>query len=60
MTTIAIIGAGFCGSTLAMHWLRCPPVRPLRLLLINRSGAMARGVAYGTRTLDHLLNVPAV
>ncbi len=59
MTTIAIIGAGFCGSTLAMHWLRCPPVRPLRLLLINRSGAMARGVAYGTRTLDHLLNVPA-
>jgi uncharacterized NAD(P)/FAD-binding protein YdhS len=59
MTTIAIIGAGFCGSMLAMHWLRCPPLRPLRLLLINRSGAMARGVAYGTRTLDHLLNVPA-
>ncbi|MBJ9677428.1 FAD/NAD(P)-binding protein [Burkholderia gladioli] len=59
MTTIAIIGAGFCGATLAMHWLRSPPVRPLRLLLINRSGAMARGVAYGTRTLDHLLNVPA-
>ena len=59
MTTIAIIGAGFCGSMLAMHWLRSPPVRPLRLLLINRSGAMARGVAYGTPTLDHLLNVPA-
>ncbi|ABC37618.1 FAD dependent oxidoreductase family protein [Burkholderia thailandensis USAMRU Malaysia  len=58
-TTVAIIGAGFCGATLAMHLLRRPPVRPMRVLLINRSGAMARGVAYGTRALSHLLNVPA-
>ncbi|KVD90477.1 hydroxyacylglutathione hydrolase [Burkholderia sp. ABCPW 14] len=58
-TTVAIIGAGFCGATLAMHLLRRPPVRPMRVLLINRSGAMARGVAYGTRALGHLLNVPA-
>ncbi|CAJ3240197.1 FAD/NAD(P)-binding protein [Burkholderia pseudomallei] len=58
-TTVAIIGAGFCGATLATHLLRRPPVRPMRVLLINRSGAMARGVAYGTRALGHLLNVPA-
>jgi uncharacterized NAD(P)/FAD-binding protein YdhS len=57
--TIAIIGVGFCGSTLAVHLLRRPPVTPLRILLINRSGTMARGVAYGTRAAAHVLNVPA-
>lgn len=59
MTTIAIIGAGFCGTALAVRLLREPPTLPLRLLLINRSGRMARGVAYGTRTQTHVLNVPA-
>ncbi|PCE22687.1 hydroxyacylglutathione hydrolase [Paraburkholderia acidicola] len=58
-TTVAIIGAGFCGATLATHLLRHPPTTPMRVLLINRSGAMARGVAYGTRVFSHLLNVPA-
>lgn len=55
MTTIAIISARFCGSTLAMYWLRCSPVQPLRLLLINQSEAMERGVAYGTRTLERAI-----
>lgn len=59
MTTIAIIGAGFCGTNLAIQLLRRPPVLPLQVVLINRSGLMARGVAYGTRTEDHVLNVPA-
>lgn len=59
MKTIAIVGAGFCGTTLAVHLLRRPPVKPLQVLLINRSGLLARGVAYGTRTAAHLLNVPA-
>lgn len=59
ISTIAIIGAGFCGSTLAVHLLRRPPVTPLRILLINKSGPLARGVAYGTRTAAHVLNVPA-
>lgn len=59
MTTIAIIGAGFCGTTLAVHLLRRPPTRPLSVVLINRSGLLARGVAYGTRTASHVLNVPA-
>jgi uncharacterized NAD(P)/FAD-binding protein YdhS len=27
--------------------------------MVNRSGAMARGVAYGTQSPNHLLNVPA-
>jgi uncharacterized NAD(P)/FAD-binding protein YdhS len=32
---------------------------PCRVVLINRSGPMARGVAYGTRSSRHVLNVPA-
>ncbi len=59
MTTIAIIGAGFCGTALAVRLLREPPTLPLKLLLINRSGRMARGVAYGTHIQTHVLNVPA-
>jgi uncharacterized NAD(P)/FAD-binding protein YdhS len=31
----------------------------LRVVLVNRSGAMARGVAYGTNSPAHVLNVPA-
>ncbi|MBW4968522.1 FAD/NAD(P)-binding protein, partial [Pseudoalteromonas sp. CR1] len=55
--TIAIIGAGFCGSTLAVHLLRHPPVTALKILLISRPGSMARGVAYSTRARAHVLNV---
>lgn len=58
MRTIAIIGAGFCGAVTAVQLLR-RSTEPLRVLLINRSGAMARGLAYGTRTDAHVLNVPA-
>src|SRR3954468_13632010 len=28
-------------------------------MLVNRSGPMARGLAYGTQSPDHKLNVPA-
>ncbi|CAM2811588.1 FAD/NAD(P)-binding protein [Pseudomonas fluorescens] len=41
--TIAIIGAGFCGSTLAVHLLRPPPFTALKILLISRAGSIARG-----------------
>ena len=57
--TIAIIGAGFCGSVLAVHLLRTPTSTPVKVLLISRPGAKARGVAYGTRASSHVLNVPA-
>ncbi len=57
--TIAIIGAGFCGSTLAVHLLQRAPATSLKILLISRPGTMARGVAYGTQTSAHVLNVPA-
>ena len=58
-STIAIIGAGFSGTLTAVHLLRWGLPGGLRILLINRSGLLARGVAYGTRTSAHVLNVPA-
>jgi uncharacterized NAD(P)/FAD-binding protein YdhS len=57
--TVAIVGAGFSGVMSAVHLLRGQGARPVRVLMINRSGAMARGVAYGTNSPAHLLNVPA-
>jgi len=57
--TVAIVGAGFSGVMTAVHLLRGAAPRPVRVLMVNRSGAMARGVAYGTNSPAHLLNVPA-
>lgn len=57
--TIAIIGGGFCGTLTAVHLLRNRNCANLHVVLINRSGPLARGVAYGTRTETHVLNVPA-
>ncbi|KPJ31310.1 hypothetical protein BMUNKI379_29270 [Burkholderia multivorans] len=60
MRTVVIVGAGFCGTTLAARLLRSPPVTPLQVVLIDRSASMGRGVAYGKCTSRHLLNVPAM
>ncbi|MEJ6654885.1 MAG: FAD/NAD(P)-binding protein [Pseudomonas sp.] len=58
MYTIVIIGAGFSGTATAINLLRdCQS--SIRIILINRSGGMARGLAYGTSSPQHLLNVPA-
>jgi uncharacterized NAD(P)/FAD-binding protein YdhS len=67
--TVCIVGAGFSGTMLAAQLLREAPGGALRIVLINRppaatqqgrqSGALARGLAYGTDSPDHLLNVPA-
>lgn len=58
MKTIVIIGAGFCGTVTAAQLLR-RTAEPIEIVLLNRSGIMARGLAYGTRTDRHVLNVPA-
>ncbi|WP_162945794.1 FAD/NAD(P)-binding protein [Pseudomonas sp. JS3066] len=55
---ISIIGSGFCGTALAVQLLNHAR-GPLHVQLINRSGRLARGLAYGTRSTSHLLNVPA-
>ncbi|WP_426203125.1 FAD/NAD(P)-binding protein [Pseudomonas sp. TWP3-1] len=58
MNTLVIIGAGFSGTVAAIEFLHAAP-EGARLIIINRSGAMARGLAYGTSSSKHLLNVPA-
>lgn len=59
MRNILIIGAGFSGAVTAVQLLRRGWANGLHVLLINRSGLMARGIAYGTQSSSHLLNVPA-
>jgi uncharacterized NAD(P)/FAD-binding protein YdhS/DNA-binding Lrp family transcriptional regulator len=55
--TIAIIGAGFSGTLLALHLLRrCPG--SVRIHLIERRPRFGRGLAYSTANLNHVLNVP--
>jgi len=54
---VAIVGAGFSGSMVAVHLARMAP--SLRVLIADREGAFGRGIAYGTHSLQHLLNVPA-
>ena len=65
---IAIVGAGFSGSMVAVHLLR-QATAPLTIYLIERRSALGQlalgqpalgcGVAYSTPLDCHLLNVPA-
>lgn len=56
--SVAIIGAGFSGTLLAIHLLR--QARPgTQIHLIERSSRFATGLAYGTAHAGHVLNVPA-
>jgi uncharacterized NAD(P)/FAD-binding protein YdhS len=58
MTDVAIVGAGFSGTLLALHLLRrCPPGSTVTL--IERAVQFGRGAAYSTGNPSHLLNVPA-
>lgn len=61
MKTLVIVGGGFSGAALAVQFLRhCPESdEGVRLVLVNRSASMARGLAYGTPGSQHWLNVPA-
>ncbi|MGW8394968.1 FAD/NAD(P)-binding protein [Pseudoduganella sp. HUAS MS19] len=59
MRTVLIVGAGFSGVACAIQMLRLAGRQPMRVLLLNRSGRLARGMAYGTQSPQHLLNVVA-
>lgn len=60
MTHIAIVGAGFSGTALALHLVRLSAERSdaVTVSLIDPR-PVGQGVAYGTSLPDHLLNVPA-
>jgi uncharacterized NAD(P)/FAD-binding protein YdhS len=57
--TIVVAGAGFSGVSVAAHLARLPWRSGVRIVLLERSDAPARGVAYSTPSRLHLLNVPA-
>ncbi|MCV2423126.1 FAD/NAD(P)-binding protein [Paucibacter sp. DJ2R-2] len=54
---IVIVGGGFVGTAVACHLLRNAE-SGTELTMLNSGGAIARGLAYGTRSPNHLLNVP--
>jgi len=57
--TIAIVGAGFSGTLVAVNLLRRPPVESTRIVLIERAPTVGCGVAYARHDYRYILNVPA-
>jgi uncharacterized NAD(P)/FAD-binding protein YdhS len=55
---IAIIGGGFSGVMTGVNLTRLSRC-PLHITLINQHYPRGRGVAYGARRMEHLLNVAA-
>jgi len=55
---IAILGGGFSGVMTAVNLARLSP-HSLHVTIINDHRPTGRGVAYGTRRAEHLLNVAA-
>jgi uncharacterized NAD(P)/FAD-binding protein YdhS len=55
---LIIVGAGFSGAVTAIEYLKRAGVCD-ELIIINKTGKMAKGLAYGTNSPHHLLNVPA-
>ena len=56
--SVAIIGGGFTGTTLAAQLLRASG-GSFSVVLIERGARLGRGVAYSTECTEHLLNVRA-
>lgn len=57
MKTVCIIGGGFCGTMTAIHLLQKSDSITVRI--ISQGQPLAKGVAYSTNRMEHLLNVPA-
>src|SRR4051812_36966350 len=57
--TIVIVGAGFCGTLVAINLLQKRFKQRTRIVIIERSDAVGRGIAYADRGQSYLLNVPA-
>jgi uncharacterized NAD(P)/FAD-binding protein YdhS len=55
---VVIVGGGASGVALAIALLRHTS-NPLSIDIVNREGLPGRGVAYGTTSEDHILNVAA-
>ena len=58
MKRIVIIGGGFSGTITAINLARLSSA-PLHITVIDKNRFACRGIAYGTRSPSHLLNVVA-
>lgn len=56
--SVAVIGGGFSGTILAINLCRILPAH-VKIILVERTGTFARGVAYAASEVAHLLNVRA-
>jgi len=55
---VAVVGGGASGALVATHYREVASFSQ-RLALVEASGRLCRGAAYGTQLPGHLLNVPA-
>ncbi len=55
---IAVLGGGFSGAMTAVNVARLSD-RPLHIVVVDDRGSVGRGVAYGVRRPEYLLNVAA-
>ena len=55
---VVIVGAGFSGTMVAVNVLRAA-LKPMRILLCDRTSSIGTGLAYSTTDSQHLLNVRA-
>lgn len=55
---IAVVGAGFSGVATVVQLLK-QLQQPSRVILLGHAPSFGRGLAYGTSSSQHLLNVPA-
>ena len=58
MKRVVVVGGGFCGVVTAVNLARLTDA-PLAVSVLNTAHPLGRGVAYGTRRPEHLLNVVA-
>ncbi len=56
MSSVVIVGGGFSGVVTAVNLVRLTDA-PLAVTVVNVGHPLGRGVAYGTRRPEHLLNV---
>ena len=58
MKHVVVIGGGFSGAVTAVNLARLTDA-PLTVTVLNTGQSLGRGLAYGTRRPEHLLNVVA-
>jgi uncharacterized NAD(P)/FAD-binding protein YdhS len=56
---VVVVGGGFSGTMAAIQLARMGAGRPVRVTVVNTGYKPARGVAYDTDCMEHLVTLPA-